>query len=93
VDTSTPVLEARSTADSTRQANVELDTSPTEPYKVRTELQEGASSSNRTEDGWVTVRRKKGKPWRGHLPPPRQSPRRMLGDVLANAKILDRRKS
>jgi hypothetical protein len=45
----TPVLEARSTVESTRQANAELDISPTEPYKVCTELQEGASLSNQTE--------------------------------------------
>jgi hypothetical protein len=49
-----------------------------------------ASISKKIVEVWVQNQKNKVKPWVGPLPSPRRSLLRTLGDVLANAKYVDR---
>jgi hypothetical protein len=79
-------FDAGFTMEQLHQAEEELALPTTESPKVCLNLKEG-SISKKLVDLWISNHRSKVRPWKGPLPPPRQSPMRTLGDAITNAKI------
>jgi hypothetical protein len=79
-------LAAGFTVDQIHQAEPELQPPTSSTTEAGAKVSE-TSLSKQIVNVWVNNHSKKIKPWKGPLPPPRQSPPRTLGDALAKAKV------